>query len=80
MATFAIIAFLLGLVGWFIWGTWADWRLGRVPAAMTLGKVHYARRSDHPVMFWGLTTFRIAFGALLIWRVALAIYQLLAAR
>jgi hypothetical protein len=71
------VAVLLGFAAWFAWGTYVDWRLGRVPAAVTFTRGHYARRSEAPLLFWSLTLFRLAVVAGLIWRIVSMSFELL---
>lgn len=71
------VAVLLGFAAWFAWGTIVDWRLGRVPWAVTFTRVHYARRPEAPALFWGLTVFRLALVAGLIWRIVSMSLELL---
>jgi hypothetical protein len=57
-----VTAFVLGLIAWFWWLAYTDWRQGRAPAASTLTKIHYAKRSVDPLVFWCFTVVRLAFG------------------
>lgn len=75
-----IIAFVVGLTVWFLWAAWTDWRQGRAPAARSLTKLHYAKRSDTPLVFWFLTAFRFGVGVLLAWQAVVIAYQLPGAR
>lgn len=76
----AMIAFIIGLASWAFWSVYADWRKSRVPAAVTFTKVHYAKRSEVPVVFWGLTISRAAVVVYFIWQGAIMVFQLLTAR
>lgn len=53
-----IAAIELSIAAYLGWSTFNDLRLGRVPAAMTLGRVHYAPRRDAPILFWVFTGLR----------------------
>jgi hypothetical protein len=71
-----IAAFVLGLIAWAWWSALADWRQGRAPAATTFTKVHYAKRSVDPLVFWGLTVVRLVFVVGFTWAGSVMLIQL----
>lgn len=75
-----MIAFIMALAALAGWSMYVDWRKDRAPAAVTFTKVHYAKRSEVPAVFWGLTIIRAGIVAFFVWQAVIMISQLLTAR